>query len=90
MTFNPADVSSLYVSKDHLPTSTEAEVGYKSLDDIRSGFILMEGMVKVTGPKELGGRMGTVEFAGVMNVETGEVKQLRKVVLRVMGRKVID
>jgi len=50
----------------------------------------MEGMVKITGPKELGGRMGTVEFSGLMNVETGEVKQLRKVVLRVMGRKVID
>jgi len=88
MTFNPADISSLYVSKDPLPTSTDGEVGYKSLDDIRAGFILIEGMVKITGPKELGLRMGTMEFSGVMNVETGELKELRKVVLRVMGKKV--
>ena len=50
----------------------------------------MEGMIKLTGPEELGGRMGTVEFSGLMNVETGEVKQVRKVVLRVMGKKVLD
>jgi hypothetical protein len=90
MTFNPADISSLYVSKDHLPSSSEGELGYKSLDDIREGYILMEGMVKVTGPSELGGRMGTLEFAAVMNAETGEIKQMRKVVLRVMGNKVVD
>ena len=47
----------------------------------------MEGMVKVTGPRDLGGRMGTVEFAVVLNVETQEIVQMRKAILRVMGRK---
>jgi hypothetical protein len=90
-TFNPADITSWYVDKDILPDSTtEGEVGYKSLDDVREGFVLMEGMCKVTGPKELGGRMGTVEFAGIINVETAEIVQVKKVVLRVMGAKVAD
>jgi hypothetical protein len=79
------------VSKDIIPGSTaEGVVGYKSLDDVREGFVLMEGMCKVTGPKELGGRMGTVEFAGIINVETAEIVQLKKVVLRIMGSKVAD
>lgn len=90
-TFNPADISSLYVNKDVLPESaSEGEVGYKSLDDIREGYILMEGMVKVTGPRELGGRMGTVEFSGIINVQTAEIVKMKKAVLRVMGKKVVD
>jgi hypothetical protein len=89
-TFNPADISSLFVSKEILPDAADAEVGYKSLDDVREGFIVMEGMVKITGPREMGGRMGTVEFAGTVNVETGKVVQIKKSVLRVMGRKVVD
>ena len=90
-TFNPADISSLYVSKDILPESTsEGEVGYKSLDDVREGYVVMEGMVKITGPRELGGRMGTVEFSGIIKVETAEIVKMKKAVLRVMGKKVID
>ena len=90
-TFNPADISSWYVNKDVLPESTvEGEVGYKSLDDVREGFILMEGMVKITGPREMGGRMGTVEFSGIVNVETADVVQMKKAVLRVMGKKIAD
>ena len=90
-TFNPADISSLYVSKDVLPdVASEGEVGYKSLDDVREGYVLMEGMVKVIGPRELGGRMGTVEFAGILNVETAEIVQLRRAKLRVMGKKITD
>ena len=50
----------------------------------------IEGMVKITGPNELGGRLGTVEFAGVINVETYEVVGMKKAILRVMGRKVVD
>jgi hypothetical protein len=50
----------------------------------------MSGMVKVTGPREMGGRMGTVEFAAVVNVETAEIVQMRKAVLRVMGKKIAD
>jgi hypothetical protein len=65
-------------------------VGYKSLDDVREGYIAMEGMVKVTGPREMGGRMGTVEFSGIINVETGEIVQMKKAVIRIMGKKVVD
>ena len=50
----------------------------------------MEGMVKVIGPRELGGRMGTVEFAGIVNVDTAEIVQIRKAKLRVMGKKITD
>ena len=50
----------------------------------------MEGMVKVTGPRGLGGRMGTVEFSGIIHVETAEIVQMKKAVLRVMGKKVVD
>jgi hypothetical protein len=89
-TFNPAEISSWYVDKEILPDAADGEVGYKSLDDVRQGFVLMEGMVKVTGPREMGGRMGTVEFAAVVNVETAEIVQMRKAVLRVMGRKIED
>jgi hypothetical protein len=90
-TFNPADITSSFLNKDVLPDSKlDGEVGYKSMDDVREGFVLLEGMVKVTGPRELGGRMGTVEFAGVINVETAEIVQLRRVVLRVMGKKIED
>lgn len=90
-TFNPADISSLYVSKDILPESTsEGEVGYKSLDDVREGFVLISGMVKVSGPKEMGGRMGTVEVAGVINVETAKIVDMKKATLSVMGRKIVD
>jgi hypothetical protein len=89
-TFNPAEISSWYVDKEILPDATDGEVGYKSLDDVRQGFVLIEGMVKVTGPREMGGRMGTVEFAAVVNVETAEIVQMRKAVLRVMGRKIED
>ena len=90
-TFNPADISSFYVDKDVLPESTsEGEVGYKSLDDVREGYIVMEGMVKVTGPRELGGRMGTVEFSGIINVQTAEIVKMKRAVLRVMGKKVVD
>ena len=88
--FNPADISSFYVSKDVLPESTEGEVGYKSLDDVREGYVSIEGMVKVTGPTEMGGRMGTVEFAGVINVETAQIKEMKRVILRVMGKKIVD
>jgi hypothetical protein len=88
--FNPADISSWYVDKDILPESTsEGEVGYKSLDDVREGYVQLDGMVKVSGPKEMGGRMGTVEFSGVVNVETGEILTIKKAILRVMGRKVV-
>lgn len=81
----------MYVSKDVLPDVTsEGEVGYKSLDDVREGYVLMEGMVKVIGPRELGGRMGTVEFAGIVNVDTAEIVQIRKAKLRVMGKKITD
>jgi hypothetical protein len=89
-TFNPADITSAFLSKDVLPDSKEGEVGYKSMDDVREGFVLLEGMVKVTGPREMGGKMGTVEFAGVINVQTAEIVQLRKVVFRVMGKKIDD
>jgi len=89
-TFNPADITSSFLNKDILPDSKDGEVGYKSMDDVREGFVLLEGIVKVTGPRELGGKMGTVEFAGVINVETAEIVQLRKVVLRVMGKKIED
>ena len=90
-TFNPADISSWYVSKDVLPDATsDGEVGYKSLDDVREGYLIMEGMVKVIGPRELGGRMGTVEFSGIINVETAEIVQIRKAKLRVMGKKITD
>ena len=90
-TFNPADISSLYVNKDVIPDSTsEGEVGYKSLDDPREGYIIMEGMVKVIGPRELGGRMGTVEFSGVISVETAEIVHMKKATLRVMGRKITE
>ena len=90
-TFNPTDISSLYVNRDVLPDNTsEGEVGYKSLDDVRDGYVVMEGMVKVTGPKELGGRMGTVEFSGVINVKTAQIVQLRTSKLRVMGEKITD
>jgi hypothetical protein len=89
--FNPADISSWYVKKDViLDSPSEGEVGYKSLDDVREGFVLMEGMVKIRGPREMGGRMGTLEFSGVINVETGEIVKIRKAILRVMGRKVED
>ena len=60
------------------------------MSDVREGFVLLEGIVKVTGPREMGGKMGTVEFAGVINVETAEIVQLRKVILRVMGKKIDD
>jgi hypothetical protein len=79
------------VSKDVLPDATsDGEVGYKSLDDVREGYVIMEGMVKVVGPRELGGRMGTVEFSGIINVETAEIVQIRKAKLRVMGKKIND
>ena len=90
-TFNPADISSLYVSKDILPDPrVEGEVGYKSLDDVREGFVAMKGMVKITGPKEMGSKMGTVEFEGVINVDSGEIVVLKEAILRVMGKKILD
>ena len=90
-TFNPADISSFYVSKSAIPGSNaEGEVGYKSLDDVREGFVAIDGMVKVTGPQELGGVMGTVEFEAVINVDTQKIVAVRKNKLRVMGRKVED
>jgi len=57
---------------------------------VREGYVIMEGMVKVTGPRELGGRMGTVEFSGIINVETTEIVHIRKAQLRVMGKKISD
>ena len=34
----------------------------------------------------MGGRMGTVEFEGLVNVETGAVLQIKKAVFRAMGK----
>ena len=89
--FNPAEISSWYINRDVIPDSTsEGEVGYQSLEDVREGFVKMDGMVKIKGPREMGGRMGTVEFTGILNVDTGQVVELKKAVLRVMGRKIMD
>ena len=65
-------------------------MGYKSLDDVREGFVAIEGMVKVTGPQELGGHMGTVEFEAVINVDSQKIVAIRKNKLRIMGKKVED
>jgi hypothetical protein len=90
-TFNPADISSFYVSRADIPdSSAEGERGYKSLDDVREGFVTIEGWVKVTGPEEFGRHMGTVEFSAVINVETQKIVLVRKNRLRVMGRKIED
>jgi hypothetical protein len=57
---------------------------------VREGYVAIEGMVKVTGPLELGGHMGTIEFEAVINVDTRKILVIRKIKLRVMGRKVED
>jgi hypothetical protein len=90
-TFNPSDISSLYLSKADMPdTTADGERGYKSLDDVREGFVAIEGMVKITGPEEFGRHMGTVEFAAVINVDTQKIVLVRKNRLRVMGKTIED
>jgi hypothetical protein len=59
-----------------------------SVEDISPGNVVIEGMIKITGPKELGGKMGTIEYVALMNIESGEVNRMKKVEFRVMGDKI--
>ena len=91
MSFKPSDIANWYISNQIARQEPpDAALGYKEFEDMREGYVSVQGMAKIKGPQELGGHMGTIEFTAILNSETGAVVDIKKAVLRVMGKKVVD
>ena len=91
MSFKPTDIATWFLrQKVAKEEPTDTPFGMQEVDDIRKGFVSVQGMAKVRGPREMGGHMGTVEFKVILNCETGAVVEIKKAVLRVMGKKIGD
>jgi hypothetical protein len=89
--FKPSDIANWYIGREIARQEPpEGTLGYKEVDDMREGFVSVEGMVKIRGPQELGGQLGTIEFNAIVNSETGAVLDIKKAELRVMGKRVVD